>query len=424
MQSPLARSLPGTTATSPKALRPEGNAVTNLAQSSRRSQFVTGATGFVGAALVLEILDRTTDPVLCVVRKKARGQSPRSRLLTALVDTANGSGRPDLADRLDPRCSVVEGDLLFPRAGIDSSSLGTVSDFWHCAASLKFSQDDRDEIFEHNVEGTKHAIELAKSLDCKIFNYISTAYVAGSSEGLIAESPAASKSSLNNCYEESKLEAEQIVAESGLPFRIIRPSIVLGYSSTRWSSSESGFYGYLKNIAQLNRFLESERKRSILRELTVPGNPDARLNLVPVDLVASQALRISMSQSSARYFHVCSGTSPTLGEMQRHIMPKIGFAGPWISRDANRGAHPTYDQLIDNGLAFYKSYLIGVKEFSRANTLAAIGEDETTEPITLEELSHYAHRFLMDRRLLPSNQAALLTDRPNPPPQSAWRAPD
>ena len=384
---------------------------------------MTGATGFVGAALVLELLNRTADPVSCIVRSNAQGESPSQRLLTALVDTVNGAGGCYDASRIDGRCRAVEGDLVSPRCGVDPERMSGISDFWHCAASLKFSHEDRDEIFEHNVEGTKNAIELAKSLGSKRFHYISTAYVAGSSEGLIPEGPAKSKTALNNCYEESKFEAEQVVATSGLPFRIIRPSIVLGYSSTRWSSSDAGYYGYIKKVAQLNQLLDAQGKGALAREITVPGDPNARLNLVPVDVVARIAVQIALSESTERYFHICSGASPTLGEMQEYILPKVGFEGPRIRRSPAGGAHPEYGQLIEEGMTFYKSYLTGVKEFSRDNTLAAIGAEEPPGPVTLEELSSYALRFMKDWQLLPSHLAADAPPRPETPLRPAWSSP-
>jgi nucleoside-diphosphate-sugar epimerase len=242
-----------------------------------------------------------------------------------------------------------------------------------------------------------------------MFNYVSTAYVCGSREGKIIEGPAATVRVPNNCYEESKIEAEEIVAASGLPFRIIRPSIVIGYTSTLWTSSDSGFYGYIKKLTQLQQLLVSQGRAEILKDLRVPGNPEARVNLVPVDLVARQAVLISQSASSARYFHICQGASPTLGELQRHIMPKLGLQGPWIARNPPIGTYPIYERMIEDGMTFYKSYLTGVKEFSVTNTLSAIGESEEPEPLSLQDISRYAMHFARDWRLLPRDQGKAKT---------------
>ncbi|MBW2499634.1 MAG: SDR family oxidoreductase [Deltaproteobacteria bacterium] len=371
-----------------------------------RIHCVTGATGFVGAALVLELMARTQDRVLCLVRKGESGESPDARLRAALLTAARGAGLEGLVGEIDRRCTVLPGDLVAANCGVALDGREKVNDFWHCAASLKFSEEDRDEIFQHNVQGTSNVVDLARSLDCDTFNYMSTAYVCGSREGRIIEGPAATVRVPNNCYEESKIEAEQIVADSGLPFRIIRPSIVIGYTSTLWTSSDSGFYGYIKKITQLQQLLVSQGRAEILRDLRVPGNPEARLNLVPVDLVARQAVLIAQSDSNARYFHICRGASPTLDEMQRHILPKLGLHGPWIARNPQLGAHPIYERLIEDGMTFYKSYLTGVKEFSVANTLSAIGESREPEPFSLQDLSRYALHFAREWSLLPRDQVS------------------
>ena len=49
---------------------------------------MTGATGFVGAALVLELLARTEDTLVCVVRPR-EGVTVQERLLAALEEAAD-----------------------------------------------------------------------------------------------------------------------------------------------------------------------------------------------------------------------------------------------------------------------------------------------------------------------------------------------
>ena len=56
---------------------------------------VTGATGFVGGALVLELLARTDSQVACLVREDP-ASSPHERLETSLTHAARIYGRADL----------------------------------------------------------------------------------------------------------------------------------------------------------------------------------------------------------------------------------------------------------------------------------------------------------------------------------------
>jgi thioester reductase-like protein len=52
--------------------------------------------------------------------------------------------------------TVLEGDISQPNLGVDRDILQKVSqsidETWHCAASLSFAEEERDEIFRMNVE--------------------------------------------------------------------------------------------------------------------------------------------------------------------------------------------------------------------------------------------------------------------------------
>ena len=109
----------------------------------------------------------------------------------------------------------------------------------HSAANISFSENERTSIWKANVEGTLQMLALSANLsDVASFNYVSTAYVAGKRVGLIREDDDRLPE-FNNSYEESKRTAEGLVREHcsayGLPFRIFRPSIIIGDSRTHQS---------------------------------------------------------------------------------------------------------------------------------------------------------------------------------------------
>ncbi len=86
---------------------------------------ITGATGFVGSALVLELLLRTDDDVIGIVRPKD-DQSPTERLHAVLLPLVDGYDLPPaMVDAISSRVSAVAGDLEHERCGVaDLDRLG------------------------------------------------------------------------------------------------------------------------------------------------------------------------------------------------------------------------------------------------------------------------------------------------------------
>ena len=58
--------------------------------------------------------------------------------------------------------------------------------------------------------------------------HVSTAYVAGERRGRARERQGDIGQDFRNTYERTKLEAEQVVHDSGLPAAIVRPSVIVG----------------------------------------------------------------------------------------------------------------------------------------------------------------------------------------------------
>src|SRR5262245_7186718 len=149
------------------------------------THFVTGATGLVGSAIVLELLQRTSDDIVCLVRPGAEDVSARLRcvlLRAAEAYAAPAAMKPAIAER----CHAVAGDVV-DDCRLPAMPGRTFTQFWHSAASLHFENRYADEIVAVNCRGTAHMLELAARLGAPQFNHLSTAYVAGRRQGEIAE---------------------------------------------------------------------------------------------------------------------------------------------------------------------------------------------------------------------------------------------
>lgn len=256
---------------------------------------LTGATGFVGVEVLARVLEETDHDVIALVRgaDDAAAQARIDELLTTIV--APGS-RPR-----DGRVRAVAADLESPGLGLPAATreqiAGEISAVMHCAASISFTLP-LEEARRINVEGTREVVELALAAQARgsleRFIHVSTAYVAGDRIGLVSEHDGDVGQGFRNTYERTKLEAEEVVRESGLPAAILRPSVIVGDSVTGWTQAFNVIYWPLQAFA-----------RGLFP--TVPADPSACLDIVPVDVVADALLELLRGPVRGGAFHVVAG---------------------------------------------------------------------------------------------------------------------
>jgi NAD(P)-dependent dehydrogenase (short-subunit alcohol dehydrogenase family) len=161
--------------------------------------FVTGATGFIGRHLVERLLERDGE-LHVLVRPESIGR------LDALIHRWGGVGR------IHP----VLGDLGKPLLGLDPARVaalhGTIDHVFHLAAIYDMTADEeRDRIA--NVDGTRHAVELANAIAAGCFHHVSSIAVAGAYKGLFREDMFDEGQPLDHPYHRTKFEAEEIARE-------------------------------------------------------------------------------------------------------------------------------------------------------------------------------------------------------------------
>lgn len=359
----------------------------------KRNHFVTGATGFVGGALVLELLKKTDDNIYCLVRG-ADINACYNRLKEWLYLSASLYGK-DMFELINTRCIAIRGDLHNIHLPEPVRNGMIKFDYiWHCAASLKFSDKDHEYINYVNVEGTKHLCQLSNTLSVANFIYMSTAYVAGKTQGVIEEKVIEVDTPTNNFYEKSKILAEQhLHNHCKAKLRILRPSIVIGHSETFAAASNSGLYGFIIDLTIFRRKFQKDLAGSPGQTpLKIVSVAEDTINFVPIDYVAESAITIGLSDANKTIYHLTNDTPGKVKDGMEVIFESMNLQKPLYVSSKFRFRE--IDYILDNNLCFYSSYLSGIKIFSRANTLAMKGMYPISFNIDKEILSRYVNWFI------------------------------
>jgi nucleoside-diphosphate-sugar epimerase len=284
---------------------------------------VTGAAGLIGGELCARLV--------------ARGHT-----VTALVhrDPVVRDNRKAPVAGL----TMLAGDVTNPMLGL--AAVPDVDLVVHSAAVTAF--DAPAELYRAvNIDGTAHAIALARVAGAALL-HVSTAYVCGTRDGVIAEASVGSE--FVNGYEASKADGEALVRASGLAFAIARPSIVVG----AWAD---GAISRFENIYMIFKLIAEGRVR------TLPGAVGASLDLVPIDHVcgALVAMAEDFGAVTRRTLHLVGSAPTPLTRIGEAISAVPGLGTPRFvdPADFHLAALPAVERRYHAAAAgLYTSYLL------------------------------------------------------------------
>ncbi|MGW0209067.1 amino acid adenylation domain-containing protein [Streptomyces sp. NPDC003233] len=254
-----------------------------------REILLTGATGFFGAHILRELLDRTSATVHCLVRASDDGAASE-RLRTALSRFGLWE------DRLRPRLMALAGDLCLPELGLEPDRFDDLArriDAIHHNGARVNLVEPYEMLRGTNVDGTREVLRLAARHRIKAVHYVSTVstVVAGPADPrVLPEDWVSDPALVDSCgYVRSKWVAEQLVmlaGRQGLPTAVYRPSRISGHSVTGAIGADDAFWLYVRACVELGARPGGAIDENELRE-----------NLVPVDLAARAFVRLASAEA-------------------------------------------------------------------------------------------------------------------------------
>ena len=302
---------------------------------------VTGASGFIGKRLVRTLLSRDD----AIVYFLMRDTSPdRIAALRAFWNADETRAVPIAGDLTKADLGMSDGDREALR--------GKVDHVFHLAAVYDLNADP-GLAMTTNIEGTRHAVDLATSIGAKHFHHMSSIAAAGLYEGVFREDMFEEATGLEHPYFASKHESEKVVRrECAIPWRVYRPGIVVGDSQTGEMDKIDGPYYFFKLIQKLRRLLPSW--------MPMIGIEGGRINLVPVDFVVASLDHLAhVDGCDGRCFHLTDPHPGRVGDVL-NIFAQAAHA-PMMSMRVNAALF----NLIPSGLVRSLSALTPVQRIQK-----------------------------------------------------------
>ncbi|BAY41871.1 nonribosomal protein synthetase (plasmid) [Nostoc sp. NIES-2111] len=362
---------------------------------------LTGATGFLGAFLLLELLQQTNAKIYCLVRATnlvAAKKKLQNTLESYLI------WNESFSQRIIP----VVGDLSLPLLGLkepDFQELANRIDvIYHNGAWV-------NHIYPYsvlkavNVLGTQEVLRLACRLKTKPVHFISTASIFSPLQGLdvtvVTEADCIDNHPVNsNGYVQTKWVGEQLIQTAksrGLPISIYRIGRVSGHSQTGVFNVNDFVYKLIIGCIQLG---------------SVP-NRDIQEDIMPVDYVSQAIIHLSKQEKYlGKAFHLVNNQllhTHTLLE----VIQSFGYQIQQISYEDWRlkliniaGAspeHPLYPLVpfFSEDTSDQQAVKTGRIKFDSQNAIAGLSNSQITYPNIDEQLISTYISYLKYHNFLP-----------------------
>jgi amino acid adenylation domain-containing protein/thioester reductase-like protein len=266
--------------------------------ANARKILLTGATGFVGAFLLVELLKQTDATILCLVR--AENELLAQQRLKSHWQTLLLNSDPQIDDAFNSRAIAINGDLALPKFGLTHDGYAQLESqldaIFHVGAWVNFIQP-YSALKPANVWGTQEILRLASHRRLIPVHHISTLSVLHpaaypKSSPVLEDTPLLGGNLIEGGYPQSKWVAEKLVEQArsrGIPVNVYRFGAISGASQTGIWDPDAYLYRLIKGCIQLGSYPEITQN----------------WRLTPVDSLAKIILQVAKSdypENGSGYF--------------------------------------------------------------------------------------------------------------------------
>ncbi|MDZ8027175.1 MAG: amino acid adenylation domain-containing protein [Nostoc sp. DedQUE11] len=291
------------------AIDAQGRAVAQV--NEPRHIFLTGATGFLGAFLLDELLHQTQAKIYCLVRSPNEHEGLKKLQQNLEKYSLN---HPNFSSHVIPILGDLEQPFLgLPREQFEKLAL-QIDTIYHGAAQINFAKP-YSVLKASNVLGTQEVLRLACLGKIKPVNYISTIAVFGAINHFTGLKVVAENDDIEPCkdyvaldigYAQTKWVAENLVwiAKSrGIPVSIFRTGFLMGHSGTGIAHTKDAFVPrIIKGCIQLGSY---------------PELLDQKEEMIPVDYASRAIVHLSKKpESLGKAFHIVPPPDQNMGLLE------------------------------------------------------------------------------------------------------------
>lgn len=287
---------------------------------------LTGVTGFLGAFLLNELVDKTSAHIVCLVRfKNPEGDDVPdgvARIRRHLLDL--GLWRDSIMNRME----VLPADIAQKNLGMSEADFLNLADriqvIVHAAATVNLVYPYAA-LRSANVSGTSEIIRLA-SVSGSTIHHISTNGVLPPSLDGWTEDFSLSvdevPSKITDGYGQTKWVAEQLAIEAyrrAIPLRIFRLGTVSGHSTTGASNAWDLFNAIVVESLRMGKAPDVDRWYA---------------EMTPVDFIASAVVQLADEPLAVDQpvFHLGNSNPPSMRSVFKDLA-SLGFPTEQVSWD-------------------------------------------------------------------------------------------